>query len=320
MSILFLLMYLIVFVHIILISGSLKIGLIHNMQIKSLNKLSQKLLFIINRLDVLLPPEAREIDWKTAVAFRWQKVGHGGMLHELPRPHTFPLARLAAVDTQMAKLVRNTEQFLAARPANNVLLSGARGTGKSSLIKALLHEYADVGLRLVEVDKHDLVTLPALLNILMQRPEKFIVFCDDLSFEEGEEGYKALKTALDGGLSCRADNLLVYATSNRRHLMPEYMHENVGYGGEIHQKEAVEEKVSLSDRFGLWLSFYPFDQNQYLAAVQNWLADFGLPFDDTARHEALNWAQLRGNRSGRTAYQFACDWAGRLPEQRKVFL
>lgn len=290
------------------------------MQIKSLNKLIKQLLSVINRLDAWLPPEQSEPDWANTIAFRWQKAGNGGTLHELPKPHTFPLARLAAVDTQMAKLVRNTEQFLAARPANNVLLSGARGTGKSSLIKALLHEYAERGLRLVEVDKHDLVTLPALLNVLAQRPEKFIVFCDDLSFEDGEEGYKALKTALDGSLSRRADNVLVYATSNRRHLMPEYMHENVSNGGEIHQKEAVEEKVSLSDRFGLWLSFYPFDQNEYLAAVQNWLADFGLDFDDTARHAALNWAQMRGSRSGRTAYQFACDWAGRLPEQREVFL
>lgn len=290
------------------------------MQIKSLNKLIKQLLSVINRLDAWLPPEPSEPDWANTIAFRWQKAGNGGTLHELPKPHTFPLARLAAVDTQMAKLVRNTEQFLAARPANNVLLSGARGTGKSSLIKALLHEYAERGLRLVEVDKHDLVTLPALLNVLAQRPEKFIVFCDDLSFEDGEEGYKALKTALDGSLSRRADNVLVYATSNRRHLMPEYMHENVGNGGEIHQKEAVEEKVSLSDRFGLWLSFYPFDQNEYLVAVQNWLADFGLDFDDTARHAALNWAQMRGSRSGRTAYQFACDWAGRLPEQREVFL
>ena len=220
----------------------------------------------------------------------------------------------------MDKLIRNTEQFLSGRPANNVLLTGARGTGKSSLIKALLHEYAEHGLRLIEVDKHDLATLPVLLILLAERSEKFIVFCDDLSFEDGEDGYKALKTALDGSLSRRADNVLVYATSNRRHLMPEYMADNVGNAGEVHPKEAVEEKVSLSDRFGLWLSFYPFDQNDYLAAVENWLADFKLPLDEKARHAALNWAQMRGSRSGRTAYQFACDWAGRLPEEREVFL
>ena len=278
---------------------------------------------VLRRLDAWLPPEAIAPDWQASIAYRWTKTGNAGVLQGLPRPHTFPLARLAAVNSQMARLVRNTEQFLAGRAANNVLLTGARGTGKSSLVKALLHEYAERGLRLIEVDKTDLATLPALLVLLETRPEKFIVFCDDLSFEEGEDGYKALKTALDGGLSRRADNVLVYATSNRRHLMPEYMDDNAGTttgrGGEIHAKEAVEEKVSLSDRFGLWLSFYPFDQNEYLAAVENWLTDFRLPLDETARHAALNWAQMRGSRSGRTAYQFACDWAGRLPDERRVF-
>lgn len=288
------------------------------MKRKSLKTLSQTALSVLRRLDAYLPPLADETDWQ-AVAFRWQKTGNSGVLTALPQPHTFPLARLAAVNTQMGKLVRNTVQFLENRPANNVLLTGARGTGKSSLVKGLLHEYAAQGLRLVEVDKQDLATLPSLLPILAQRPEKFIVFCDDLSFEEGEDGYKALKTALDGGLSQRAPNVLVYATSNRRHLMPEYMDENsgkTGIRGEIHQKEAVEEKISLSDRFGLWLSFYPFDQTDYLAAVQNWFVDFDLTWDDTAQRAALHWAQMRGSRSGRTAYQFACDWAGRLPEQR----
>lgn len=283
---------------------------------KPFKQLILQLLSVLNRLDLWLPPEQIELDWSSAVAFRWQKIGHTGVLHALPMPYTFSLSRLAAVDTQMRKLVRNTEQFLAGRPANNVLLSGARGTGKSSLIKALLHEYATEGLRLVEVDKSDLRTLPALLDMLAHRPEKFIVFCDDLSFESGEEGYKALKTALDGGLSRRADNVLVYATSNRRHLMPEYMDENVAIRGEIHPKEAVEEKVSLSDRFGLWLSFYPFDQEEYLMAVGKWLQDFEVPFDEVARKAALNWSQMRGNRSGRTAYQFACDWAGRDESER----
>ena len=275
---------------------------------------------VLNRLDALLPPEAAEPDWQ-ALAYRWQSVGRRGVLESLPNPHTFPLNRLAAVDTQMQRLVRNTEQFLEGRPANNVLMSGARGTGKSSLVKALLHEYAARGLRLIEVDKTDLLSLPSLLTLLEKRPEKFIVFCDDLSFESGEDTYKALKTALDGGLSQRCDNVLVYATSNRRHLMPEYMDENqatTGIRGEVQPKEAVEEKVSLSDRFGLWLSFYPFDQNDYLQAVENWLADFGLPLDDTARHAALNWSLMRGSRSGRIAWQFACDWAGRLPGQRVV--
>ncbi|MDO4879430.1 MAG: ATP-binding protein [Neisseria sp.] len=273
---------------------------------------------ILNRLDALLPPENREPDWRAA-AYRWQKAGRGGILESLPAPHTFPLSLLAAIDRQTARLVRNTEQFLSGRPANNVLLTGARGTGKSSLVKALLHEYAGQGLRLIEVDKDDLATLPALLGILSVRPEKFIVFCDDLSFEEGEGGYKALKTALDGGLSQRCANVLVYATSNRRHLMPEYADENIGHtGGEIHPKEAVEEKVSLSDRFGLWLGFYPFDQEEYLSAAANWLQYYGIAWDETARLAALDWAQTRGSRSGRTAYQFACDWAGRLPEDRTL--
>jgi len=273
---------------------------------------------VLDRLDLVLPEKPDKTDWN-ALAYRWHSVGKKGILESLPNPHTFPLDRLAAVGTQTEKLKRNTEQFLAGRSANNVLMSGSRGTGKSSLVKALLHEYAEQGLRLIEVDKSDLVSLPALLFLLKDRPEKFIVFCDDLSFETGDETYKALKTALDGGLSQRCSNVLVYATSNRRHLMPEYMDENIGttgIRGEIHQKEAVEEKISLSDRFGLWLSFYPFDQNDYLQAVENWLGDFGVDFDETARKAALQWAQMRGNRSGRSAWQFACDWAGRLPEQR----
>ncbi|PIT46816.1 ATP-binding protein [Snodgrassella alvi] len=275
---------------------------------------------VLQRLDAILPPLAQEPDW-TAVAYRWHKLGNKGILESLPHPHTFSLDCLAAVDEQRRQLVRNTEQFLAGRPANNVLMTGARGTGKSSLVKALLHQYADQGLRLVEVDKSDLLTLPALLSLLTARPEKYILFCDDLSFEDGDDAYKALKTPLDGGLSQRCDNVLVYATSNRRHLMPEYMADNVahtGNGGEVHPQEAVEEKVSLSDRFGLWLSFYPFDQNAYLQAVQNWLEEAGLNLDETARRAALNWSQSRGSRSGRVAWQFVCDWAGRNPQDRIV--
>ena len=285
-----------------------------------LKRFLQQAALVLRRLDAWLPPEQTEPDWR-ALAYRWQRIGHKGVLESLPRPHTFGLSRLAAVDVQMQRLVRNTEQFLQGRPANNVLMTGARGTGKSSLVKALLHEYADAGLRLVEVDKSDLVGLPYLLGLLAARPEKFIVFCDDLSFEEGDDAYKALKTALDGGLSQRSNNVLVYATSNRRHLMPEYMADNIattGVRGEVHPKEVVEEKVSLSDRFGLWLSFYPFDQEAYLAAVQSWLDEAGLAMDDTARQAALNWSLARGGRSGRVAWQFVCDWAGRLPHERVV--
>lgn len=283
------------------------------MKLKTFLKQAQS---VLNRLDAWLPPEQKEPDWQS-LAFRWDKHGNSGILTALPKPHTFPLSRLSSVDKQIQQLVRNTEQFLKSRPANNVLLTGARGTGKSSMVKALLHEYATSGLRLIEVDKNDLITLPALLNLLAVRPEKFIVFCDDLSFEDGEDGYKALKTALDGSLARRADNVLIYATSNRRHLMPEYMAENApsAQGGEVHPREAVEEKISLSDRFGLWLSFYPFDQNEYLSAAQNWLEEFGLNWNEETRRAALLWAQSRGSRSGRTAYQFACDYAGQyLPE------
>ena len=289
-------------------------------KIKTINTFFKRAVSVLERLDAWLPQPLQEPNW-AAVAFRWQQVGQQGVLQALPTPHTFPLSRLAAVDTQMKQLVRNTEQFLAGRPANNALLSGARGTGKSSLVKALLHEYADLGLRLIEVDKQDLASLPSLLKLLQSRNEKFIVFCDDLSFEHGDDGYKALKTALDGGLSVRADNVLVYATSNRRHLLPEYFADNTGYTGdkgEVHPQEAVEEKVSLSDRFGLWLSFYPFDQIAYLQAVENWLQAADVVYDDVARKAALNWSLSRGGRSGRVAWQFVCDWVGRLPEERIV--
>lgn len=275
---------------------------------------------VLHRLDAWLPPAFREPDF-SKLAYRWQRIGQSGILQPLPNPHTFPLKKLAAIDKQMHTLVRNTEQFLSGRTANNVLLSGARGTGKSSLVKALLHEYHQRGLRLIEVDKNDLLSLPALLPILVKRSEKFIIFCDDLSFENHEDGYKALKTVLDGGLSMRCENVLVYATSNRRHLMPEYACENIyqqGGDDQIHPQEAIEEKISLSDRFGLWLSFYPFSQQDYLLAVENWLADYDLSLDETSRKAALNWALTRSSRSGRSAWQFVCDWAGRADHERVV--
>jgi predicted AAA+ superfamily ATPase len=227
------------------------------------------------------------------------------------------LSHLKEIDAQMERLRRNTEQFVSGRPANNVLLTGARGTGKSSLIKACLHEFAQRGLRLIEVDKSDLIELPDLVELVANRPERFIVFCDDLSFDEGEPGYKALKSVLDGSVAATSDNLLIYATSNRRHLLPEYMKENLTYthtdDGEVHPGEVIEEKISLSERFGLWISFYPFSQQEYLAIVAQWLRTFGVTEAavQSALKPSLVWALERGSRSGRVAYQFARDWAGR---------
>jgi predicted AAA+ superfamily ATPase len=227
------------------------------------------------------------------------------------------LSDLKEVDGQKDKLLRNTRQFVAGLPANNVLLTGARGTGKSSLIKACLNEFASQGLRLIEVDKADLVDLPDLIDLVSGRPEKFIVFCDDLSFDEGEPGYKALKSVLDGSVAEAGDNLLIYATSNRRHLLPEYMKENLTYthteDGEVHPGEVIEEKISLSERFGLWVSFYPFSQPEYLAIAAQWLRHFNVPEAaiTASKQESLVWALERGSRSGRVAYQFARDYSGR---------
>ncbi|KZE30027.1 ATP-binding protein [Crenobacter luteus] len=277
---------------------------------------------LLARLEPLLPPAVPEPDW-SAHAFRWRRQGLAGWLEAVRSPHTIRLSSLTRVDHPKRELIRNTRQFLAGRPYNNVLLTGSRGTGKSSLVKALLAEYADEGLRLIEVDKGHLVDLPLIVDAVRERPERFILFCDDLSFEDGEDAYKALKTALDGGIAAQCDNLLVMATSNRRHLLPEKMSENLAsqtIDGEIHPGEAIEEKVSLSDRFGLWLTFYPFDQGAYLDAVAAWLAHYGLAMDEGAERAALQWALTRGARSGRVAYQFARDWAGRDEAERKPLI
>ena len=239
--------------------------------------------------------------------------GHGILLPVL-RPHRIRLSDLRGINPQKALIDTNTRQFVEGRPANNVLMTGARGTGKSSLVKAVLNRYSRQGLRLVEVDKNDLMSLTDIVDLVAGRPERFIVFCDDLSFDATETGYKALKSVLDGSIAAASDNVLVYATSNRRHLMPEYMQENLDYqhvGEEIHASEASEEKISLSERFGLWVSFYAFDQDGYLDIVRHWLAEFGCRESEVSRAEALRWALTRGSRSGRVAWQFARDWAGR---------
>ena len=282
-----------------------------------LDHLIQRADQLLARLERVLPQSLAAPDWDAAVAFRYRKRGGSGWL--APVRHVAPLALsdLKEVDGQKERLMRNTAQFVAALPANNVLLTGARGTGKSSLIKACLNHFAGQGLRLIEVDKADLVDLPDLVDLVAARPERFIVFCDDLSFDEGEPGYKALKSILDGSISAAGDNVLVYATSNRRHLLPETMKENLSYthteDGEVHPGEVIEEKISLSERFGLWLSFYPFSQPEYLAIMAQWLRHFGESDAAiaSARQPSLVWALERGSRSGRVAYQFARDWAGR---------
>lgn len=272
---------------------------------------------LLARLETLLPHAPSAPDWTASVAFRYRRRGSAGVLEPVRHVATIRLADLKEVEPQKERLVRNTEQFVAGRGANNVLLTGARGTGKSSLIKACLNEFAALGLRLIEVDKADLVDLPDLVDLVAERTERFIVFCDDLSFDEGEPGYKALKSVLDGSVAQASDNVLIYATSNRRHLLPEYMKENLTYqhtdDGEVHPGEVVEEKISLSERFGLWVSFYPFTQDEYLAIVAQWLRSFDVPEAAiaAARQESLVWALERGSRSGRVAHQFARDYAGR---------
>lgn len=270
---------------------------------------------VLERLESLLPGPAAAPDWDAAVAFRWQRRHGRAALTPVRMRHHIRLDDLQDIDEQKARIDRNTRQFLTGRRANNVLLTGARGTGKSSLIKALLNEYSAQGLRLIEVDKSDLVDLPEIVEMVGARPERFVLFCDDLSFEEGEDAYKALKSVLDGSVAAMSDNVLIYATSNRRHLMPEYHDENLQtrhVGGEIHPGEATEEKISLSERFGLWISFYPFSQAEYLDIVAHWLSSFGVPDGELAavRQEALQWALMRGSRSGRVAWQFARDYAG----------
>ena len=272
---------------------------------------------ILGRLEQALAPAPSSPDWTSAAAFRWRKRGNSTWLQAVRHLSPIALDDLQGIEEQKRRVERNTGQFTAGKPANNVLLTGARGTGKSSLVKACLNKYASKGLRLIEMDKADLVDLPDLMDLLMDRPERFIVFADDLSFDEGDVGYKALKSVLDGSISAQADNVLIYATSNRRHLLPEYMHENLTYqhteSGEVHPGEVVEEKISLSDRFGLWVSFYPFDQDHYLRIVEHWLQAFGAtPRQASSAHaEALVWALERGSRSGRIAWQFARDYAGR---------
>jgi len=280
---------------------------------------------VLDRVEALLPPAPPPPDWK-ATAFRWRKRGGRGHLQAVAHPHVIRLSDLVAVDEQKRAIDDNTRQFVAGLPANNVLLTGSRGTGKSSLVKAMLVKYAAKGMRLIEVDKADLVDLPDIADAVQGRGERFIVFCDDLTFDAGEPGYKALKVMLDGTVASSA-NLLIYATSNRRHLLPEYFSENLEtkhVGEEVHPGESVEEKISLSERFGLWISFYPFSQDDYLAATAGWLESFGVGAPKSAREkeartrDALQFALQRGSRSGRVAWQFAKSYAGAAALKRRA--
>jgi len=269
---------------------------------------------LLQRIEAIVPQPSPPVDWN-AHAFRWRKRAGIGYLQSVTQPHRISLDALHDIDEQKKIIERNTRQFVNGKPANNILLTGARGTGKSSLVKAMLSKFAKKGLRLIEVDKSDLVDLPDIVDLVCGRPERFIIYCDDLSFEASESAYKALKVALDGSIAGSADNVLIYATSNRRHLMPEYMADNLDtrhIGDEIHPSETIEEKISLSERFGIWLSFYPFNQDQYLDIVEHWVASFDVAVKDKkALHDAaLLWALSRGSRSGRVAWQFARDWAG----------
>ena len=282
--------------------------------------MNEKLEQLLNHLETFLPKQLTEEQWSSSTAFRWRRrdsiFGSIGFLQPVKHVADISFEDLKNIDRQRDAIRDNTRNFIQKKPANNILLTGARGTGKSSLIKASLHEFAVQGLRLVEVEKEHLADLADITDLLGDRPERFIIFCDDLSFEDGESGYKAMKSALDGSVSAQVDNILIYATSNRRHLLPEHMKENLSYShsedGEIHPGEVVEEKISLSERFGLWLSFYPPKQDEYLEIVAHWLRHFRLSEVqiESARAEALIWALERGSRSGRVAWQFAKHWAG----------
>lgn len=279
-----------------------------------LDQLINRLNELVDRVEAILPSQRPEPDWN-ASAFRWRtRVNGEGYLQAVKHPHKVALESLKNIEHQKQSILRNTAQFVAGRDANNVLLTGARGTGKSTLIKAVWAEFAPKGLKIIEVDKTDLLHLSEIVDLLGERPEKFIIFCDDLSFEEGEISYKALKSVLDGSISAPTANMLFYATSNRRHLIPQKMRENLDVSdesGEVRPSDAIEEKVSLSERFGLWLSFYPFSQDDYLAAAQYWIVHLGSQWTEAAEQAALLWHRTRGARSGRVAWQFAKDYVGR---------
>ncbi len=289
----------------------------------SLTPLLERFDALLERLEPLLPPKQPQFNIEDYSAFSWKNFGRGGYLQPIEHPAKIEFENLHSIDRQIGIIKRNTEQFLSGYPANNMLLTGARGTGKSSLVKATLAQYQDRGLKVIEIESDDLHQLPLLLAAIESYPHPFILFCDDLSFEDGDSSYKPLKALLDGSLSAPAKNILLYATSNRRHLLPEYMEENRAYehkGGEVHASEASEEKISLSERFGLWVSFYPFTQSDYLNIIRQWLEQSApdISYNDEIEKEALQFSLQRGSRSGRVAHQFVKDYIGsyRLDQQK----
>ena len=274
--------------------------------------LIERLSTVLEQLQNVLPEPKQSTDF-SAPAFKWQNK----QLKAIHQPKPILLEDLKGIERQMQKVLQNTEQFLKGLPANDILLTGSRGTGKSSIVRALLSRYQNEGLRLIEIERDDLADLPEIQKLIQDRPEKFIVYCDDLAFNAEDENYRSLKSVLDGSLQSGSNNFIIYATSNRRHLLPEFMHENtpvtrvdVPQYTELHPQEAIEEKISLSDRFGLWLSFYPMDQNLYLEIVEHYLAKQNIQMTALVRAEALRWSQSRGQRSGRSAYQFSKHWIG----------
>ncbi|MGH8352744.1 MAG: ATP-binding protein [Pseudomonas sp.] len=284
-----------------------------------LNAFLQRADAVLAQIEPLLPAPRLPLDWSRQLAARWQREGRSGHLLPLTVSLDLSLADLIGVDTQREQLARNTRQFVEGLPANHALLWGARGTGKSSMVRALLAEHAGAGLRLIEIERDHLADLPRVVEQLAKLPQRFVLFCDDLSFEAGEGDYRVLKSVLDGSLERAPDNVLLYATSNRRHLMPERQSDNENWqrvDGELHPNEAVEDKIALSDRFGLWLSFYPFTQEHFLRVVRHWVGELAAPaglswaWDEALEKTAIRWALGRGNRNGRCAYQFARNWVG----------
>jgi uncharacterized protein len=289
-------------------------------------ELTERLKRLLSALEPLLPRPVEKMDWATCHAANWRRSAFAGTMEPVPSIEEMHLEDLLGIEPQKKVLDENTRQFLAGLPANNALLWGTRGTGKSSLVRALLHAHAAEGLRIVQVDKDDLVAIPAIVEEVKAQPFKFIVFSDDLSFEPGDASYKVLKSALDGAVYALPDNVLIYVTSNRRHLVPEYESDNRGammVEGEVHHGEAAEEKISLSGRFGLWVAFHPFSQDLYLEVVRRWVEKLcdrigaRLEWTREAEAQAILWSQRKGDRSGRIAFQFACDWVGRQGLDRK---